>query len=60
MIPTAPCLDCPDRYLGCHDTCEKYLAYRKEQDIFNEKLRKERGLERVMNSYDKRRRRRKA
>lgn len=22
----APCLGCPDRYLGCHSNCEKYKA----------------------------------
>lgn len=29
----APCKNCPDRQLGCHSTCEKYIAfdkYRKE------------------------------
>ena len=24
-----PCKDCPDRFLGCHSTCEKYIAYDK-------------------------------
>ena len=27
-----PCKDCPDRVLGCHKTCEKYLAFREEVD----------------------------
>ena len=59
MIPTAPCLNCPDRYLGCHDTCQKYLTYRKEQDIVNTKRSKERRFEKEMDDYEKRRRRRK-
>ena len=31
-----PCKDCPDRVLGCHKTCEKYLAYREELDAVRE------------------------
>ena len=26
---TAPCLDCPDREMGCHSKCEKYQKYRE-------------------------------
>ena len=25
----SPCLDCPDRHLGCHSTCEKYISFQK-------------------------------
>jgi hypothetical protein len=32
-----PCKDCPDRAVGCHSKCEKYLAAHRE----NEKLRAE-------------------
>jgi hypothetical protein len=28
----APCKDCPERVLGCHSTCEKYIAFREERD----------------------------
>ena len=31
----APCKDCPDRKQGCHSTCEKYIAFRKERDELN-------------------------
>ena len=24
ITPNAPCRGCEDRYLGCHDKCEKY------------------------------------
>ena len=28
-----PCgKDCPDRVLGCHSTCEKYIKFREERD----------------------------
>ena len=23
----SPCMDCPDRHVGCHGECEKYKAY---------------------------------
>lgn len=28
----APCKDCEERYLGCHSECEKYKAYRVQQE----------------------------
>ena len=28
--PKSPCRDCPDRYLSCHDKCEKYQKYKKD------------------------------
>lgn len=28
----SPCLKCPDRYVGCHSKCERYIAFRTEQD----------------------------
>lgn len=32
----APCKDCPNRQVGCHSTCEKYIVFRKERDELNE------------------------
>lgn len=29
------CKDCTKRHLGCHSTCEIYIAYRKEKDERN-------------------------
>lgn len=40
--PSSPCLDCPDRDVECHSTCEKYKAYVKEQDKYRELVRSER------------------
>jgi hypothetical protein len=37
----APCKDCPDRKVGCHSTCEKYILFRKERDELNEKIYKQ-------------------
>ena len=27
-----PCIDCADRQATCHDTCERFAAYRKPLD----------------------------
>jgi len=32
--PVNPCYKCEDRVVGCHAECEKYISYRKEQDIY--------------------------
>lgn len=29
MKVNASCLDCEDRYLGCHDKCEKYKRFKE-------------------------------
>lgn len=29
---SAPCKDCPDRVVGCHSKCEKYISFRKQRD----------------------------
>lgn len=29
---TTPCKDCPSRHTACHDTCERYKAYKTELD----------------------------
>ena len=28
----APCKDCPNRFVGCHSVCNKYISYRAEKD----------------------------
>ena len=30
--PKAPCKECTDRYLGCHDRCNTYIDYKKSED----------------------------
>lgn len=35
----SPCKDCPDRQMGCHSNCEKYLSYDKyRQEIRAKRL----------------------
>ena len=31
MRRTAPCKGCPARTVGCHVTCEKYIAYKEDR-----------------------------
>lgn len=41
-VSTAPCKDCPTRYIGCHNRCYKYQAFRQARDEYNAMVRKER------------------
>lgn len=43
----APCKGCSERHVGCHSTCEKYQAFRKEAD----RLREERLVQRKISDY---------
>lgn len=37
-----PCdRECPDRHVGCHSECEKYIKYRKELTALNQKIQDE-------------------
>ena len=29
----SPCMDCSDRFIGCHSECFKYILYKCEVDI---------------------------
>ena len=35
----SPCKDCADRHEKCHQTCEKYLAFRKDVDKEREHIK---------------------
>lgn len=39
------CKDCPDRYPGCHDKCEKYRKEKAEWDKTKAKLAENRELQ---------------
>lgn len=36
----APCKDCKDRYLGCHDRCPKYLSFKEKVNEVKKKRSK--------------------
>ena len=38
----APCKNCMERSVSCHDKCPKYILYRKELDNIREKELEER------------------
>lgn len=48
---TGPCLNCKDRSVGCHSTCDKYINFRKELDNHNEKIHNEKELANANRSY---------
>lgn len=29
----APCLDCKDRFIGCHSKCEKYKQFKRKMEV---------------------------
>lgn len=46
----APCKDCEKRYVGCHSSCEEYLAFKKDQREYNEKVLNARNKGRQVNT----------
>lgn len=46
-----PCKGCPDRCVGCHSDCERYLAWRKVYDEWNSKVFNERSKSRAVDKY---------
>ena len=32
---TNGCLNCEERHVGCHGSCERYNAWKKEQELVN-------------------------
>ena len=47
------CKDCEVRTLGCHGTCEKYLAEREALDEYNKQVRSGKEADRVLKRYTK-------
>lgn len=37
----APCLNCPDRKVGCHNDCSKYNNFKSGRDELRAKIRAE-------------------
>lgn len=48
---TYPCRDCPDRAVGCHSKCEKYLAARQDHHKKAEVIYQEKKVEDGLYSY---------
>lgn len=47
----SPCLDCDDRVVGCHSSCEKYAAYRAEIDTDKSVITEVKTKENLIYSY---------
>lgn len=47
-----PCKDCPDRKVGCHSTCQRYLDFRKEVDRVNKIKFKEEEQRRLIAEHN--------
>lgn len=39
-VGTPTCKDCPDRFVGCHGVCEKYLRFNEERKFARAKVKK--------------------
>lgn len=51
-----PCRrDCPDRHMGCHTGCEKYLKAKEKNDTKKKAVRSKRLAECAVNEYIARR-----
>ena len=56
----SPCLACPDRYVGCHSKCERYMAFKDEKKEENAVRRKQANENRIQNEIERDRIRRAA
>ena len=52
IMAKVPCYKCEDRIVGCHSTCERYIAYRKETDEQNKLIQKNRNLDSLRITYE--------
>ena len=41
MAVISSCLDCKERRIGCHQTCEKYKKFKKQLDVIKQNKLKE-------------------
>ncbi|MED9929695.1 MAG: hypothetical protein UE851_01390 [Lachnospiraceae bacterium] len=39
--PTAPCMGCSDKHIGCHGICDMYKAYTEANEEFKESIRQQ-------------------
>lgn len=39
--PTAPCMGCSDKHIGCHEICDMYKAYTEANEEFKESIRQQ-------------------
>jgi len=47
-----PCKGCPDRIVSCHATCDKYIAFRAENERLKAELLASKKKTQVIDGYD--------
>ena len=52
------CKGCDHRHMNCHSTCEDYKSFRKSKDEENERIRKAKEHEAMMDAFEIKRARR--
>ena len=45
------CKDCQDRFIGCHGTCEKYIAQNKAHQEELKRIYESKGVDIMMEEY---------
>ena len=53
MMTDAPCLDCPDRHVGCHSECQKYKGWLYIHIEERTKFNKARTKKEIVETYTK-------
>ncbi|MBO5389411.1 MAG: hypothetical protein J6A59_15010 [Lachnospiraceae bacterium] len=53
MADKAPCKGCTDRYLGCHDKCDKYREFKQYNEELKNKIRQEKQYDGMLHEYNK-------
>lgn len=52
--PKAPCFNCTNRKIGCHDMCKLYLTYHYNLAEYNAEIRHQKELDNDYISYKSR------
>lgn len=52
MLIQSPCINCPDRKVGCHTDCEKYIAFRAENERLKAELLASKKKTQVIDGHD--------
>lgn len=50
------CRDCQERNVGCHATCQKYIADKAQQDADRKRIRRECEIDNYLYSMQRKRR----
>ena len=47
----SPCLNCQNKFLGCHSTCQTYLEFKEKINIEKELIRKQKESKNLYFGY---------